>query len=115
MEGDLAEVLAAAGVERDDVLVKELAGTITTFLETGVHLWDDSVPTLRELRARESAGSLTQPVEQLADSYVHMHVNRMLRTAARAQELVLYDLLHRLYESRAARQRHAGAGGSALS
>jgi hypothetical protein len=33
-----------------------------------------------------------------------MHANRMLRAAARAQELVLYDFLHRLYESRAARQ-----------
>ena len=51
IEGDLAEVLSAAGLERDEVLVKELAGTITTFLETGVHLWDDSVPALRALRA----------------------------------------------------------------
>ena len=52
LEGDLAEVLKAAGLERDDALVKELAGTITTFLETGVHLWDDSLPTIRELRTR---------------------------------------------------------------
>jgi hypothetical protein len=34
-----------------------------------------------------------------------MHANRMLRAAARTQELVRYDFLHRLYESRAARQR----------
>lgn len=67
-----------------------------------------SAPLIRELKALESAGNLTQGVEQLAESYVHMHTNRMLRTAARAQELVLYDLLHRLYESRAARQRRAG-------
>jgi putative hydrolase of the HAD superfamily len=52
LEGDLAEVLKAAGLERDDALVAELADTITTFLQTGVHLWDDSLPTLRELRAR---------------------------------------------------------------
>ena len=52
LEGDLAEVLHAAGLERDDHLVAELAGTITTFLQTGVHLWDDSLPTLRELRVR---------------------------------------------------------------
>jgi putative hydrolase of the HAD superfamily len=52
MEGDLAEVLKAAGLERDDALVKELGGTIATFLRTGVHLWDDSVPALRDLRAR---------------------------------------------------------------
>jgi HAD superfamily hydrolase (TIGR01509 family) len=52
LEGDLAEVLKEAGLEHDDALVKELAETITNFLETGVHLWDDSLPALRELRAR---------------------------------------------------------------
>jgi putative hydrolase of the HAD superfamily len=52
LEGDLAQVLKEAGLERDDALVTELADTITTFLQTGVHLWDDSLPTLRELRAR---------------------------------------------------------------
>jgi hypothetical protein len=34
-----------------------------------------------------------------------MHANRMLRSTQRAQELVLYDFLDRLYESRAARIR----------
>jgi putative hydrolase of the HAD superfamily len=52
MEGDLAEVLKEAGLERDDSLVTELAETITTFLRTGVHLWDDSMSALRELRER---------------------------------------------------------------
>jgi putative hydrolase of the HAD superfamily len=52
LEGDLTEVLKEAGLEYDDALVKELAGTITTFLRTGVHLWDDSLSTLRELRRR---------------------------------------------------------------
>jgi hypothetical protein len=32
-----------------------------------------------------------------------MHVNRLLRGAAREQELVLYDLLDRMYSSRLAR------------
>ena len=52
MEADLAMVLSAAGLGRDDVLVRDLAQLVTGFLETGVHLWDDSLPTLRELRAR---------------------------------------------------------------
>jgi putative hydrolase of the HAD superfamily len=52
LDGDLAEVLREAGLDRDDALVEELADTITTFMETGVHLWDDSLPALRELRAR---------------------------------------------------------------
>ncbi|MFP2927863.1 lantibiotic dehydratase [Pyxidicoccus sp. 3LG] len=62
-------------------------------------------PGMEELRALSAAGRLTQSLSQLAESLVHMHTNRMLRAAARAQELVLYDFLHRLYESRAARER----------
>ena len=34
-----------------------------------------------------------------------MHVNRFIRSAQRAHELVLYDFLYLLYESRAARER----------
>jgi thiopeptide-type bacteriocin biosynthesis protein len=45
------------------------------------------------------------PVAELAQSYLHMHVNRMLRASSLAQELVLHDYLGRLYESRLARER----------
>lgn len=48
---------------------------------------------------------LTVPLAALAGSYLHMHANRLLRSAARAQELVLYDFLTRLYSSQIARQR----------
>jgi thiopeptide-type bacteriocin biosynthesis protein len=41
---------------------------------------------------------------ELAMSFAHMHVNRLLRSAQRAQELVLYEMLDRLYTSRAARE-----------
>jgi thiopeptide-type bacteriocin biosynthesis protein len=41
---------------------------------------------------------------ELATSFAHMHVNRLLRSAQRAQELVLYEMLDRLYTSRAARE-----------
>jgi thiopeptide-type bacteriocin biosynthesis protein len=41
---------------------------------------------------------------ELAISLAHMHVNRLLRSAQRAQELVLYEMLDRLYTSCAARQ-----------
>ena len=39
-----------------------------------------------------------------------MHVNRIIRSAQRAHELVLYDFLYLLYESRAARERKGGTG-----
>ena len=52
-------------------------------------------------------GELQVPITDLAGSYIHMHANRLLRSSARAQELVIYDFLKRIYESRAARQRKA--------
>ncbi|HEV2764435.1 MAG TPA: lantibiotic dehydratase [Pyrinomonadaceae bacterium] len=58
-----------------------------------------------ELRACERAGRLSIPIEELSLSYAHMHCNRLLRSAHRRHELVIYDLLVRLYESRAARVR----------
>jgi thiopeptide-type bacteriocin biosynthesis protein len=61
------------------------------------------VPIVDELRSCARAGRLTVSVPELAVSYLHMHANRLLRSAHRAQELVLYDFLARLYESRAAR------------
>jgi len=52
-EGDLAAVLEAAGVSADEELVHELNETrMKAFAENSVHLWEDSLPTLRELRAR---------------------------------------------------------------
>jgi thiopeptide-type bacteriocin biosynthesis protein len=60
-------------------------------------------PVLAELKACARAGRLAVPLAELALSYLHMHANRLLRSAHRAQELVLYDFLARLYESQAAR------------
>ena len=45
----------------------------------------------------------------LGASLVHMHVSRLLRSAQRAQELVLYDFLSRIYQSQAARRRNEAA------
>jgi thiopeptide-type bacteriocin biosynthesis protein len=61
------------------------------------------VPVMTELRASAEDGTLSRPLTELAASYLHMHANRMLRSAHRAQELVLYDFLARSYESQAAR------------
>jgi thiopeptide-type bacteriocin biosynthesis protein len=64
-------------------------------------------PLCAELRERAAAGRLNQSIADLAPSFIHMHVNRMIRSAARAHELVLYDFLYQLHESRAARARKA--------
>ena len=62
-------------------------------------------PAIRRLRALEGKGRLSQPLLSIASSHVHMHVNRMLRSAPRRHEYVFYDFLARLYESRAARAK----------
>jgi len=58
-------------------------------------------PLVERLRAREERLSVS--LDDLLWSYAHMHANRLLRGAHRAQELVLYDLLDRVYASRLAR------------
>jgi lantibiotic biosynthesis protein len=61
-------------------------------------------PVTAELRQRGQAGRLSATMTDIAMSYAHMHVNRLLRSAQRAQELVLYELLDRAYSSQAGRQ-----------
>jgi lantibiotic biosynthesis protein len=58
-------------------------------------------PLVERLREREQRLSVS--LDHLLWSYAHMHANRLLRGAHRAQELVLYDLLDRVYTSRLAR------------
>lgn len=67
-----------------------------------------NAPIVEELRELERAGRLVPSIADIAASYVHMHVNRIIRSAQRAHELVLYDFLYLLYESKAARERKGG-------
>jgi thiopeptide-type bacteriocin biosynthesis protein len=60
-------------------------------------------PMTAELRQLSQAGRLSTTMTDLARSFAHMHVNRLLRSAHRAQELVLYELLDRAYSSQAGR------------
>jgi thiopeptide-type bacteriocin biosynthesis protein len=60
-------------------------------------------PLVAELRALEERIGLSRELADIASSLVHMTANRLLRSAARAQEMVIYDLLDRLYLARANR------------
>lgn len=60
-------------------------------------------PVVTELRRLAAAGGLGVTFDDLAASLTHMHVNRLLRSAPRAQELVLYEFLDRLWAGRSAR------------
>jgi thiopeptide-type bacteriocin biosynthesis protein len=70
----------------------------------------DLAPVVAEMAKLEAEGRLAPPLREIAPSFVHMHVNRLIRSAARAHEMVLYDFLHQLYASREARQRKGGTG-----
>jgi lantibiotic biosynthesis protein len=61
-------------------------------------------PVTAELRQLGQAGRLSATMTDIAMSYAHMHVNRLLRSAQRAQELVLYELLDRAYSAQAGRR-----------
>jgi thiopeptide-type bacteriocin biosynthesis protein len=62
-------------------------------------------PVVQALARAEAAGELAVPVALLAESYAHMHVNRVLASEHAAQEFLVCDYLRRLYESAAARAR----------
>jgi thiopeptide-type bacteriocin biosynthesis protein len=62
-------------------------------------------PIVAEFKLCERERRLSASLAELMSSYIHMHANRLLRSAQRQQELVIYDLLTRLYESQAARAK----------
>ncbi|MBA2540009.1 MAG: lanthionine biosynthesis protein, partial [Deltaproteobacteria bacterium] len=94
IEGALAITAESAG---------PLAPTLAAFARRSAVIRPIGV----ELRALHATGELTEPVDSIARSYLHMQCNRVFAAAPRAQELVLYDLLRRYYDGVAARQKAA--------
>jgi thiopeptide-type bacteriocin biosynthesis protein len=66
-------------------------------------------PFVAEIKAAAQTGGLSVPLTKLAGSFMHMHVNRLLRSQQRQQELVLYDFLKRMYSSAVARAAESRA------
>ncbi len=62
-------------------------------------------PALATLTRLAASDQLGVPLHDLVRTWVHLICNRLLRSAHRAQEVVLYDLLARAYESLLARAR----------
>lgn len=60
-------------------------------------------PIIFRLRAAESKGQLTKPLTTLAQSILHMAMNRIFTADHRSAELVLYSFLDRIYASAKAR------------
>jgi thiopeptide-type bacteriocin biosynthesis protein len=67
-------------------------------------------PPMQALELLENQGRLTINRRQIAPAFIHMFANRLLRSAHRPQELVLYDFLTRYYESQVARAKRQPIG-----
>nr|HMN29223.1 thiopeptide-type bacteriocin biosynthesis protein [Caldilineaceae bacterium] len=96
--------------ERQDLsLLLDQARTSPHALDEGLALLRQRslalAPVAAALRRAERDHRLTRPLAEIAWSYLHMHANRLLRANQRTQELVLYDLLDRHYQTLVARQR----------
>ncbi|WP_240356277.1 lantibiotic dehydratase [Myxococcus eversor] len=61
-------------------------------------------PVAEVLRRGMQEGAFGALGAQMIDSFLHMHLNRMLQDEHRPQELILYDFLLRLYRSAQARE-----------
>jgi thiopeptide-type bacteriocin biosynthesis protein len=74
-------------------------------LEPGLAILRDRstrlAPVAERLLQLETDGLLTIPRATIASSFLHMHLNRLLRGDNTAQELVICDFLRRLYDARA--------------
>jgi thiopeptide-type bacteriocin biosynthesis protein len=61
-------------------------------------------PICRQFEQQHQASELTKTIADLALSFAHMHLNRILRSQHLQQEAVICDLLSRTYASRLARR-----------
>lgn len=95
--GELEALLRAAEGEPSD------PQQIPRYLHPLYQRSRELAPIAAALRRAEQQGVLTVPLPLLARSYLHMTANRLFRSAARAQEAVLYGFLSRLYRSRISR------------
>lgn len=57
------------------------------------------------LQALDRESRLSRDVEDIASSYVHMHVNRLMRSEPHSHELVIHDFLVRHYDAELNRVR----------
>lgn len=85
------------------------SGDATSWLEPGFRAFEARsrriAPLAVTLVERARRGDLSTSLGRLVCSLLHMHVNRLIASDARAHELVLYDLLFRTYDATLARRR----------
>lgn len=76
---------------------RPLAKELESLLEAGSPGANPSLKSLARLGEEARAGNLSRPLDTLAPSLAHLHLNRLLRSEHRAQECMLLDFLNRAY------------------
>lgn len=66
-----------------------------------------SAPLIEAMHVLHRQRRLAVSIEDLANSVIHMFINRLLNSSQRAHELVIYEFLARLYDSQCARRKSA--------
>jgi thiopeptide-type bacteriocin biosynthesis protein len=94
-----------ASLEKLLVATEDEHGPLTPGIRLLRRRSEHLAPIAEQMRSAVQAGRVAVPLPALAESYLHLHANRLLRSAQRPQEFVLYFLLDRLYEGRQARQK----------
>ena len=114
--GFLAEMQGSMRAPKDFLKYKyrqhrgAIAALLTTpdaYLEPALHQFVLRSEHLRTCAEHVLSSGLDR--YKLAGSYVHMFLNRFLRSRQRLQEVVIYDMLHEHYKSVIARQRRQPA------
>ncbi|MFN0063759.1 MAG: lantibiotic dehydratase [Myxococcaceae bacterium] len=81
-------------------------------LSSGVQILEERSKAVRPIASAlwelEKQGGLTCQVQELLRAYLHLQINRYLRSTPREQEMAMYDMLRRHYESLIARARKRG-------
>jgi thiopeptide-type bacteriocin biosynthesis protein len=82
-----------------------LIGEVAPLDFTALHQRSQALtPLITELKTLALNGNLPVSISALVSSYIHMYLNRLLRSSHIAHELSLCDMLDRLYLSQLARE-----------
>jgi len=105
LEGGLSAKFRSERKGIEELLAGRAPPDLAPGLQILIERSEKLAPLAGELHRLLGEGRVAASLQSLASDFVHLHINRILRSSHQAQELVIYDLLARLYASRLARER----------
>ncbi|TMQ63244.1 MAG: Lanthionine biosynthesis protein LanB [Candidatus Eisenbacteria bacterium] len=104
LERSLSDLFRSERRSLEDLMGDRAPASLAPGLRALASRSDRLAPWIAELRRLVEQGAIATTLRSLSADFVHLHVNRLLRSGHAQQELALYDVLGRLYASRLARQ-----------